>query len=506
MPQHTAPSSTRFAGYSDPVVHDAPDGKPKTHLLWGDWLRLKAGRQDDWREVHARGCDGWMKEQDIQPDRILEVVFVDVGQGDGCLVVTPEDEHLVIDAGQDDSMHRFLNWRYNGFRGGWTFAAGIITHPDSDHYQGFQDLFLNPHVAFDVLYTSGIMERRASGLAGLGPSRKVGSVRYLTDLIRSRTGLEAFLAHEPNWKHPTRRQWDKQYPTVLDAGVRGDRFERFEALSHRDGHVPGWGPGEKSLELQLLGPVLEQPPGLPSPGLRVLDSDAGRTKNGHSVVIRLVIGNVSVLLGGDLNVPSQELLLGHHTGLDPRPRTRDDHEALVQAARRVFQVDVAKACHHGAADLSTRFLAATNPVATVISSGDEESHAHPRADALGATGKHGRGNRPLIFSTELGRSAPNRIRHPAVLKQRIRELRHLIPEATGTLRAALIREFDQLVDQIDRSVAVYGAIHLRTDGHRVVMAYKLEQPRGNDHKWDVYRLEPQGDGGPIRYVSKYDDD
>jgi hypothetical protein len=193
----------------------------------------------------------------------------------------------------------------------------------------------------------------------------------------------------------------------------------------------------------------------------------------------------------------------HHTGLDPRPSTRDDHDALIDAARRVFQVDVAKACHHGAADISTRFLAATNPLATVISSGDDESYAHPRADALGATGRHGRGNRPLIFSTELGRSAPDRIRHPTVMKRRLRELKDVIPEATGSARTKLEAEFTEILEQIDRSVAVYGAVHLRTDGRRVVMAQKLERPSKSE-KWDVYRLEPQGDGGPLRFTSEHD--
>ena len=165
MPQHTAHSTTRFAGFSDPVVYSAPseDSKPVQHLLWGDWLRLKQGRSGDWREVHARGCDGWMHKDHIQTNRILEVVFVDIGQGDGCLVVTPDDEHIVIDAGEDDSMYRFLHWRYNGFKGGWTFAAGI-------------------------------MERRGSGFS-LGPKPKHGKHRYVTDLIRDKNALGATGRH-----------------------------------------------------------------------------------------------------------------------------------------------------------------------------------------------------------------------------------------------------------------------------------------------------------------------
>ncbi|HEX9596969.1 MAG TPA: hypothetical protein VF982_08840, partial [Anaerolineales bacterium] len=110
-------TSTRFAGYPSAVVYDKPEDKKKAvqHLLWGDWLRLKKGRKEGYVEVHARGVDGWMKEEDIQKERLLEVAFVDIGQGDGCLLVTPEDKHMVIDAGQEDNMARFLRWRYGGF-------------------------------------------------------------------------------------------------------------------------------------------------------------------------------------------------------------------------------------------------------------------------------------------------------------------------------------------------------------------------------------------------------
>jgi hypothetical protein len=43
-------------------------------------------------------------------------VFVDIGQGDGCLMITPDDKLFVIDAGAGDNMLRFLRWRFNRFR------------------------------------------------------------------------------------------------------------------------------------------------------------------------------------------------------------------------------------------------------------------------------------------------------------------------------------------------------------------------------------------------------
>lgn len=151
----------RFAGYPSTVVYETPDGKkPVQHLLWGDWLRLMGEENGEYRKVHARGVDGWMHQDDIQEERLLAVTFVDVGQGDGCLVVTPEDKHMVIDVGMQDNMYRFLRWRYGGFNQPWTFECGVISHPDSDHYSGFDPLFEHPNVTFETIYHNGIMERR----------------------------------------------------------------------------------------------------------------------------------------------------------------------------------------------------------------------------------------------------------------------------------------------------------------------------------------------------------
>lgn len=499
MPQRPVPSSTRFAGPNNPFVYDLPEGEVVQHLLWGDWLRLKQGKRNGWREVRARGTDGWMREEDIQRDRILEIVFVDVAQGDGCLIVTPDDEHIVVDAGVDDSMYRFLNWRYGGFQSPWVFDVAVISHPDSDHYGGFADLFEIPSVTFEVVYHNGILEYR--GEDPLGKRKIINGRSCLTQLCPDETALADFLGKVSNWKHPSDERYDKQYATMLEKGLNNGSFNKFRSLSRdSDTYIPGWGPGAKKVELEVLGPVMDRK-GATS-GLRWLGK-VGYTKNGHSVVLKLRYDDVTILLGGDLNVPSQELLLEYYTGLNPRPKTRDDHDTLIRAARQVFEVDIAKACHHGSADVSTRFMEATNPIATIISSGDEESHAHPRADALGATGRHSRGNRPLIFSTELGRSAPNAIRRPEVMKARLLELREKIDVAPdgSRIKRDMIREFNILVGEIDRSVAVYGAIQLRTDGKNVVLAQKLERPRGKT-RWEIYPLVSRG--GALRYESEVD--
>jgi len=483
----------RWAGYPSAVVFAEPDGKKAVqHLLWGDWLRLKTGRRNGFAEVHARGCDGWMREEEVQEERLLELIFVDIGQGDGCLVVTPKDQVMVIDAGDGDNMFRFLRWRFGKFSKPFAFHAAVISHPDSDHYYGFDRLFDEPNASFGTLYHNGILER--AGKDSLGPKTTTGRPRFLQELVRDTAELRAFLADESRWK-------GKRYPTMLAKGLGNGSFAEAQALSVEDGHLPGFGP-DRELSIEILGPVREQG------RLRWLSS-VGKTKNGHSVVLKLVYRDVRVLLGGDLNIPSEELLLEHHTGLSMPPKSPAEYDTIVEAARRVFEVDVAKACHHGSSDFSSLYLEATNPIATVVSSGDDEPHAHPRADALGTMGRHSRGDRPLIFSTELSRSTKENVKQPNVLRSELKRLRKEIEEHPTATKAdrrrkeRLQKSFDALVDTIDRSVAVYGAINVRTDGRRVVLAQKLERPRSKGKKWDIYRIEPQGDGGPLRFVSKH---
>ena len=105
------------------------------------------------------------------------------------------------------------------------------------------------------------------------------------------------------------------------------------------------------MRIDVLGPVPETID--ERPVLRWFGDD-GKTKNGHSVILRLVYRGVKILLGGDLNIPSERYLLNHYTGLDSD--REEDHEALVTTARETFAADVAKACHHGSAEFTDLFL------------------------------------------------------------------------------------------------------------------------------------------------------
>lgn len=494
-----ADPQTAFAGYPSAVVFQQPEAVkkdlvPVQHLLWGDWLLLTGASQGTWVEVKARGVKGWMRKSDVQKERLLEVSFIDIGQGDGALVCTPEDKHLILDAGQGDNMFRFLRWRFGKFLKPFNFEAAIISHPDSDHYAGFDAIFEVPTLTFGTIYHNGIIERKAaSDSKGLGEVKKEGDKRYLVDVVRNQVELKALLDQPALIK-------GKKYPTMLKKAVDSGRVMDVRSLSVSDKFLPGY-EADKDLQIAVLGPVVE-PDAAGTPRLRWFDN-VSKTKNGHSVVLRLQYKRVSVLLGGDLNIPSEHLLLAHHTGLVSPPAAADE-EKLVKAGRKVFQSDVAKACHHGSADFTDLFLRSVNPIATVISSGDDEPHSHPRAESLGGIGRHSRGDRPLIFSTELARSAPETIKHPFVLRKQIAELRKEIDATTNAeAKQKAQAKLDKLLTGVlDRSVAVYGAINLRTDGDRVVIAQKIERAGGLDKKWDIYPLERDGNG-ELHYVSKH---
>ncbi|UJS21986.1 MAG: MBL fold metallo-hydrolase [Candidatus Brocadia sp.] len=462
-------------------------------LLWGDYMRVVRS-SGEYYHVKIRGVEGWIKASDTQQERLLEIVFVDIGQGDGALVITPDDRKYIIDAGEGDNMYRFLRWRFGKFRQPVIFDAAIISHSDSDHYGGFEEIFKEPNVKFRAVYHNGLMERTSVRKAGiLGQPKKSGAHSYITDLVPTLEALRTFLSKPSAWK-------DKRYPTMLNKALEAGRFEDFKMLSAGDRHFPGHGPGS-TLEIQVLGPYPETVND--TLALRWL-GDVGKTKNGHSIVFRFLIGGVSIFMGGDLNLESCRLLLEKHTGLSPQPKTSEDEAALVAGGQRIFGCDIAKACHHGSADLFIPFLKSIHPIATVVSSGDDEPHAHPRADALGAMGRCGRGERPLIFSTELSRSAKESIKHPNVLREQLAALLKRITDAkTDKQRALAQKKFDEATANLDRSVAVFGAINLRTDGRKVVMAYKLEQSTPSKG-WDIYQMEPIGINGPLGYQSKYD--
>jgi len=455
-----------FCAYPSAFIYDKRGEKAvsnrKKHLFWGDTIEV-GKRVGGWREVASREVGGWMEEADLQHGPLLDIIFLDVGQGDSCFIVTPEDDKIIVDAGAGDNLVRYLRWRYRRFESremkamGGKVKAFILSHPDEDHYGGLAALFdpdvLGTAIKVETVFHNGLFPLKGDFGKAYKPERIDGK-DYLPPVV-SREDLDRHLGDNAVALN--------QFSTLV-ARIRR-RFPRTEFRMLYEGcgervvsNVPG-------LSVAILAPVLEACGG--KRGLRVLTRDSGICKNGHSVVLRVDYRNVRILLSGDLNAPAQSQLLQHYAG-----------------RREAFGADVLKAPHHGSSDFLDDFVRAVNPVVSIISSGDNEGYSHPRADALGRLGKMSRDDRPLVFSTELGRSFKVEKRSKA---------------ATAKARAGAGPTPDAEKAK-DRLVAVYGAVNLRTDGCRVVMCQKKEAPDSQRREWDLYRLEPRDGGGPLASV------
>ena len=541
-----------FVSEVDVVLRDRPtdDSDAKNHLIFGDWLKYLGEEQGAWAKVRCRGDSGWLRKKAFSEERALEVNFVDIGQGDGCHIVTPEDDIILIDSGVDDNMFRFLSWRYNlrgrkvaGVDGVEAGSHGVkppmdidhvvISHPDKDHYYGFKDLFESRKVKILNVYHNSAVERPIKaadedpGLKYyskdyLGGYLEEGSDKYLWDVVTSNSQM-----HDLIKKHKKTR---KLYLSTLRKARENNPDIEFTALTANDEFFPGYeenrpdGDGNTpKVVLRVLGPVTERKTrGNSHRDCLYRLGDAGVTKNGHSVILQLRIGKLKVMLGGDLNTESEDYLLKHYCETDHvaseletevlhleakgdtlsaeerqvLAEARAKLDLLVTQGRKSFQVDITKACHHGSHHFSETFLKTLNSVVTVISSGDNESYAHPRPDALGSFGRYGRGVRPLIFSTELARSTKEFVRIYDYYAE-LKEFERRIKEATSESKKRSIQK--EMEEKKDRTVAVYGMITLRTNGEKVVLAQKLESPGGEDNKWDIHTLVHNEHTGEFEY-------
>lgn len=497
----------KFAGYPSAFVFAEPNKHSKwvNHLLWGEWIEILE-ESGDWAKVNVRGArDGWMRKSDLQDNKLVEIYFVDIGQGDGCLAIfpvetadgeEPKDRAMLIDAGQSDNMLRFINWKFhtrNEENPAFKFDDVVISHSDQDHYGGFQAIFENPRFEFRNVFHNGLVERAVG--ENLGGHERIGNVTYQTDIISTPEDLEKIISNPAAIGR-------KQYPKLMKTAA--GRGAEIRMLCSEDEFLPDF-EDDKEITIRVLAPVVENA----EDGkrlLRRLKSNDGKTKNGHSIVLRLEYGAVKILLGGDLNVPAENYLLEHYSGINPKKADAEELEKIVSAAGEKFGSDVAKACHHGSPDFSTTFLRAVNAAATVISSGDDEPHAHPRPNTLGALGKYGRGEYPLVFSTEMARSAKEKIKRPSEIRREIESLTGEIAELNAQpdgeekerQRKSLEKRKQALYLILGRTVETYGMINVRTDGKNVLIAQKLEQA-GTRGLWDIHCLEPveQEDGTSV---------
>ena len=436
-------SNVVYGNHPETILRDAPshDARKTNHVLLGTWLKVNA-KNGNWLQVETagRGPGGWVHSDDVRKKSCLKVFFVDVGQGDGAIIESPNG-NLLIDGGPSKGFHSFLKHLY-----GPTIEAGekihfdavIMSHPDMDHYFGLTRVLQDRNFTFGTIYHNGIIRYDKKKPAGkpfdLGQLRNgVNGRKVLTETF-STLDQAGTLITVKGLMATFRDFWK----AAQKAHTQG-RLDKARRLTSRDDLLPHFKSGDQQkLRVEVLGPVPTSEIGkveyvtFPNPhGHPSKSPSSSHTRNGHSVVLKLVFGNHSFLFGGDLNIPAEKHLIEEYKNQN-----------------NPFRVDVAKACHHGSSDFSLAFLKKIRPHVNVFSSGDNKSFDHPMADAVGTAGRQTQGDRPLLFCTELARAE-------------------------------------------SRSRTHYGLINARSNGTVLVMAQMKEQ-HGKPDVWDSYTVPWKG--------------
>lgn len=121
-----------------------------------------------------------LREFSLQPDGMLRVHFLDVGQGDATLLISPSGKQILIDGGPDLSTLEHLGRTLPFFDR--TIELLVLTHPNLDHLAAFPELIKRYTVKRILL--SGVQEH-----LGMYEALLVGVTQYGIPITLARIPL-----------------------------------------------------------------------------------------------------------------------------------------------------------------------------------------------------------------------------------------------------------------------------------------------------------------------------
>ncbi len=345
-------------------------------------------------------------------NEVLKVNFVDVQQGDGALIESPQGKIMLVDGGDNQLFARYLaaRFRATSIEARQPIECILVTHGDADHFVGLPKIFESEKHATKQkrlfiepkrVYHNGIVKRGSRNgklppaAEILGATKKVDGKLYLVGLEDNLLKVPDKEMNKPflDWKRAL-TAYNKRAKIAFRRLAFGDN-DAFDFLKEEDIKVEVLGPLVEKVGGKPALKYLGNPPKGPRIGHESLETtdlkatglSPSHTINGHSIVFRMTYGGISYLFSGDLNDEAGRFL------------TREHNRGNLNLKAEVFKVP-----HHGSADFSGAFIQAVAPVVSVVSSGDESArkeYIHPRATLVGALGKWSRVPEPLVFVTEL---------------------------------------------------------------------------------------------------------
>ena len=383
----------------------------KVQLAFGDEIELLNQKKNGFYRVNVHGyfdrpVQGWVRRKprvyEAEKKGVLKFSMVDVQQGDGMILETPEGKIVWIDGGDNKLFARHVAARYRHRKTTddkpLEIDAIIVTHGDADHVDGLNDIRRSESYPRRMKHKSLFVHPKRIFHNGLvkAPSTRNGKNlpdrdRFGRTLTDGQGGLHITDLYEDPREVPSQNRniFFKYWFKTLDRWERrgGIEFRRvgfdrrsdglFDFLKDEGIQVEIQGPFPKKIQGKLALPFLHKP------GTRTIS--ASHTINGHSIALRVTYGNVRFSLTGDLNEEAMENQLRHLTPAQLR-------------------AEIVKAPHHGSHDFDFDVLKKISPVVAICSSGDESAfkeHIHPRATLMAALGKAMREDTGVVFVTEL---------------------------------------------------------------------------------------------------------
>jgi len=406
-------------------------------LLYGDEVEISDEEQNNRVKIKHREREGWVTKEHIRDEPVLEVYFIDVGQGDSTFIVTPGRKKILVDGGINNRALQFLAWKYRlsevSPEEKLVIDLLVLSHADEDHINGLIYILGHPGIIIKEIIHSGIATFKQNEYKTTLGDLHIDGQKYL---ITSHDKLEELPDNKLSdsflkWKGAIKGKGQIKYRAV-------------SAYSKIDIQEP-------DITVEVLSPRVEQIQSYNKPVYRWFGRD-DVTINGHSLVLRLRYRDISLLLSGDLNEDGSKHLM--------------EDESLEDKLDAV----VLKAPHHGSRNYHRSWLEAVNPQVTVISSGDDPDHGHPRASFVGTVGNVSRSDEPLIFSTEIASAFED-------VGEKIKEEIKLSEDELKALDKDTLLRLRKLFKR-----RLHGMINVRTNGKELCAARRVKA----SYCWESY--------------------
>jgi len=266
----------------------------------------------------------------VQSDGDLQVVFLDVGQGDCILVRLPDGKNMLIDGGDKDKENEEYILDRLDEMGIETIHYGVLTHTDADHVGGM-DAIIESDIKFEKMYMPLVKSRMQNDPVEAWYSD--AKATYLSEIAQN----------EPAGF--TIQQIDTAaYEDFMTALIAEEGCEPIFSFS--------------GMQIKTSEYVID----FYNPTYNEYDKiSSAAEKNNVSPIMILKFNDRKIMFTGDCDSAEYNML---ETSQKQNP---DD-----------FDVDVLKVAHHGGNDSTSKeFLDVVKPEYAVISVGEGNSYGHP---------------------------------------------------------------------------------------------------------------------------------